>query len=330
MASLIMSVMQGPFCGTLATLMLYGVICMQIFHYARNYGTDRKAIKWLVGCLWILETVHTVFSIHFVEFYLILNYDNPLALDYVIWQVLLRHFCSSHFDFGVPGYRSIGATYIIGFLVAWIVDIFFVWRIWQLSKQNWICVFLAMLATVRTGLGIGNCTVGFRYTAVNEFLSKVHPTMIAGWTIAAFADTLIALTLCYYLRKHRSGMKRTEHIINRLLFYIINTGVLTSFFAILVVTMFLALQTSMVFTAFVQVQIYAISLLASLNSRKDALEEARRVVPTMNNVSLPLMAKSGPEVGRLTLPPIEITKNVKTDVHRDEESSQASRGARLA
>ncbi|KIJ64042.1 hypothetical protein HYDPIDRAFT_112568 [Hydnomerulius pinastri MD-312] len=311
MAPLIMTLMQGPLCGTLATMLLYGIFCMQTFYYARNYTEDRKAIKWLVACLWVLESAHTALTVHFIEYYLILNFNNESALDYVVW--------------------SMGAAYFIGFLVAWAVDICFVWRIWQLSKQMWICIALATLATVRTGFGLGNCTFSFRYPAIKEFHAKVFPTMVVGWTLSAFADTLIAVALCYYLHKNRSGMRRMEHIINRLLLYSINTGALTSLFAILVIIMFLAFPATLVFVAFVQVQskLYAISLLASLNSRKSTLEGARRAVATADDISLRFLANSGTKVGRQTslqstMPRIEITKNIEMDIRGDEESSHGT------
>ncbi|KAH0826379.1 hypothetical protein J3R83DRAFT_5342 [Lanmaoa asiatica] len=49
MPSSIIKAMEGPFTGTLATMMLYGVICMQTFHYAKNYATSDRAPHKLVG-----------------------------------------------------------------------------------------------------------------------------------------------------------------------------------------------------------------------------------------------------------------------------------------
>ncbi|KIJ15791.1 hypothetical protein PAXINDRAFT_76296 [Paxillus involutus ATCC 200175] len=83
MTSPVVNLMQGPLCGTLATMFLYGIFCMQTFYYARNYVEDRLLLK-------VLETVHLAFSIHMIEYYLITNFDNPPALEYLVWQVLLR------------------------------------------------------------------------------------------------------------------------------------------------------------------------------------------------------------------------------------------------
>ncbi|KAG9311194.1 hypothetical protein JVU11DRAFT_8269 [Chiua virens] len=49
-STLILKAMQGPLCGTLASMLLYGVICMQVFYYVNNYASsDRHALKWLVS-----------------------------------------------------------------------------------------------------------------------------------------------------------------------------------------------------------------------------------------------------------------------------------------
>jgi len=48
MPSVVMSIMQGPLCGALATMLLYGVICMQTFRYWQAYEHDKKILKCLV------------------------------------------------------------------------------------------------------------------------------------------------------------------------------------------------------------------------------------------------------------------------------------------
>ena len=50
--STIINAMQSPLCGTLATVLLYGVICTQVFQYAYNHATsDRHFLRWLVSRL---------------------------------------------------------------------------------------------------------------------------------------------------------------------------------------------------------------------------------------------------------------------------------------
>ncbi|KIK74927.1 hypothetical protein PAXRUDRAFT_516279 [Paxillus rubicundulus Ve08.2h10] len=54
-----------------------------------------------------------------------------------------------------------GAAFLVGYIVGWVVDLCFVWRIQQLSRRDWICVVLATLATARTGLNVVLVTVLF-------------------------------------------------------------------------------------------------------------------------------------------------------------------------
>ncbi|KAF8837563.1 hypothetical protein BDN67DRAFT_972769 [Paxillus ammoniavirescens] len=309
MTSPVVDFMQVLMYGTLVTVFLYGIFCMQTFYYARNYARDRLILKWLVVFLWILETVHLALSIHVTECYLIMNFDDPPALEYVIW--------------------SIGATAFVGYVVIWAVDLCFVWRIWQLSRRTGTCIFLVILATAPTALGFANCVLSVRHPYVPEFLAVVFPTMVAGWILAAIADSLIAIALCYYLHRCRSGMRRTEHIINRLLLYSINTGALAALFAIITIVLYVALPGTMVFAAFVQVQskLYGISLLASLNARKATLAYARMAVPTVGNVPLQFLANNGgmnniddPNAPDETLSPSVCTKNIKVGITSDEDS----------
>ncbi|KAH7907171.1 hypothetical protein BJ138DRAFT_1093049 [Hygrophoropsis aurantiaca] len=310
MAPLVLTIMQGPLCGTLTTMLLYGMICMQTFFYFQNYPDDRRGIKVLVGCIWILETAHTALSIHFIEFYLIMNFSDSTTLEYAVW--------------------SMPATYFIGFFIAYAVNLCFIWRIWLLSKKRWIGICLVILATIRLGFGLGNCSLSFRYSAWKEFRAHVFPTMVTGWVISAVVDTLIASSLCYYLHKRRTGMKRTDSIINRLLLYSINTGAITSFFAILVIIMFLGLPTTLAFIGFVQVQskFYAVSLFATLNTRKSTVESANKAVRTADNIPLSFTSHghstSKGSYPRPPLPPIEIHQSTWTDVHSDQETQKTA------
>ncbi|KAG2741399.1 hypothetical protein P692DRAFT_20752567 [Suillus brevipes Sb2] len=276
MSSIADSIMQGPLCGSLASMSLYGVICMQTFRYWQTYEDDGKIIKCLVAFIWILETAHTVLTIYTIEFYLIMHFDDATRLEYSVWCV---NFC------------HISILFIIGYAV----NLFFIWRVLQLSQKRWIAICFVIFATIRCAIGLENCTFGqvlhvfhdmttdfnsnsLIYIVWGTFRDKVYQTMVVGWVISAVVDSAIAFILCLNLRKRRTGMNRqgiisptlTDNILNQLLLYSINTGAVTSFCAVLVIITFLTLPTTLAFIGFVQVQskFYAISLLASLNNRE--------------------------------------------------------------
>jgi hypothetical protein len=302
MPSVVMSIMQGPLCGALATMLLYGVICMQTFRYWQAYEHDKKILKCLVASICILETVHTALTVYAVEFYLIMHFGDVTNLEYAVW--------------GMP------ASYVIGFIIAYAVNICFIWRILQLSQKRWIAICFVILATIRCGFGLANCSLSFYYPMWKIFREHVFPTMVVGWVLSAVVDSAIAFTLCLYLRKRRTGMNQTDSILNRLLLYSINTGAVTSFCAILVVVMFLSLPNNLAFIGFVQVQskLYAISFLASLNTRKRP-ETAKQSVPAAEGVALSFMPNfltfetSHQQSSHLT--PIEVRKSVVMNIYGD-------------
>ncbi|KAL6306136.1 hypothetical protein BKA93DRAFT_162335 [Sparassis latifolia] len=199
----VVAIAQGPLLGTLFTMLFYGVVSMQIFFYIRNYPRDRIVIKLAVATIWILETLHTAMSIEAIEYYLIRNYNNPIALSSTVWSFEL--------------------TLILGFIIAYFVNMCFVWRIYLLSEKIWITVVLGILSTARVAIGLANCSLSFKYMQWHVFRAHVYSTMIVGWTLSVVVDCSIAATICYYLHTHRTGMQRTDTIINRLLMYTVNT-----------------------------------------------------------------------------------------------------------
>ncbi|EIW76005.1 hypothetical protein CONPUDRAFT_139920 [Coniophora puteana RWD-64-598 SS2] len=334
------SIVQGPLCGTLATMFLYGINCIQTFFYVQNYSKDRWHLKLLVAVIMTLETAHTILSIHYTEYYLIENFGNDEALGIAVW--------------------SLPASFIVGFLLAFIVEIVFIWRVWRLCFKLYFVSFLVFLAIVRLGLEWANSILNLKYRVWETFRPHVVVTLTTRGFLAAFLDALIASALCYYLHKLRTGMKRTDSIINWLVFYAINTGAITSLVAISVPILvsrlrlvciigftpnsfkFLRLPTSLAFTGVVEAQskLYAVSLLASLNSRR-ILERAGRsantfegldfdgapppTAPTINFTSS--ISVGEPRPNRTFEPAIELGPT-ETHLHADSEESPSASKSR--
>jgi len=251
------SLAQAPLLGTLFTMFLYGIGCMQVFYYLQNYQEDRVGMKILVAVVWTLETLHTILSIYFVEFYLIVNFSNEGNLFHVNW--------------GVP------VSFIVGFLVAFIVNVYFIWRFWRLSRNMIFSTTLLVLAIARLAIGWMNSVLAIKDALWEDFRAKTFASIVAGYVLSVLTDALLAVALCWLLRNLRTGVKRTDNMIDNLLIYTINTGVLTSIGALVVLILFLCLPTSLAFIGVLQVQtkLYGISFLASLNSRNSMLNKAK-------------------------------------------------------
>ncbi|KIK43266.1 hypothetical protein CY34DRAFT_804034 [Suillus luteus UH-Slu-Lm8-n1] len=302
MSSIVGSIMQGPLCGSLVSMLLYGVICMQTFRYWQTYEHDMKILKRLVAFVWILETAHTVLTIYTIEFYLIMHFGDDAYLEFSVW--------------------SMPISYIIGFVIAYSVNLCFIWRVLQLSQKRWIAICLVIFATIRCGFGFGNCSIALMYPVWKIFREKVYQTMIVGWALSAVVDSSIAFMLYLYLRKRRTGTNRNDNILNQLLLYSINTGAVTSFCAVMVLILFLCIPSNLAFIGFVQIQskFYAISLLASLNNREKLrmTEQANTTLEGIGNSLLPRLSAIKPSQHKLLyLQPMKFRTATVTDIDGD-------------
>ncbi|KAH9835130.1 uncharacterized protein C8Q71DRAFT_764232 [Rhodofomes roseus] len=88
-------------------------------------------------------------------------------------------------------------------------------------------------------------------------------------SIASCIDIFIAASLCYLLSRCRTGFCKTDSLISWLMFYTINTGLVTSMCSLVAVIMLAVFPRTFLTVAFqfVQVKLYINSYLAMLNAR---------------------------------------------------------------
>ncbi|KAG9225230.1 hypothetical protein CCMSSC00406_0007061 [Pleurotus cornucopiae] len=87
-------------------------------------------------------------------------------------------------------------------------------------------------------------------TLLHSAVSDAIGTIEFGSTVAC--DLLISASMAYYLNKHRqrSGIRRTENLLEKLIVYVIGIGLLTSIFAIIVFVTWVALPKQLIFLTF--------------------------------------------------------------------------------
>jgi hypothetical protein len=181
--------------------------------------------------------------------YLITNYNNPPALDKLIWSMEVQTDCNG--------------------LIALLVECFFARRVWLLSSNAYLPSIIVLLAVVHFVLGIVFTIDSFRMARVSEFGQIVWVTS-AGIGSAAAADVMIAVALCCYLSKSRTGFKKTDSLISTLIAYSLTTGLVTSVIGLIIVIAFATMPTKYLWLAFFWIdgKCYVNSCLAALNSRE--------------------------------------------------------------
>ncbi|PIL32214.1 hypothetical protein GSI_05459 [Ganoderma sinense ZZ0214-1] len=237
--------------GGVLSCMVYGVTCIQTFHYFRSQQSrvDAWYLRNIVALLLFLDTGHQAIIIQALYYYVITNYNNPFAFLRASW--------------------SIPTEVIINAVIAFVVESFFVLRIWKLGRNVYVTA-TAMLFTV------AHFTMNLYYP-IEQFynpefpagVEKLKATGSAGLAVAVVADTFISAAMVWYLHKGKSGIRRSDDMIGRIIALTITTGGLTTTFVILNLIAY-QLRPQLLYNLainFLLGKLYINALLTSLNSR---------------------------------------------------------------
>ncbi|KAF8151025.1 hypothetical protein B0H34DRAFT_160112 [Crassisporium funariophilum] len=196
------------FIGNIVAATLYGTTSTQSFTFFKGNHRDRLPFKCLIGLLWILDSFHLALITHGVYHYLVINYTNVSSLARPTWSLLCQVFTTCTSDL--------------------IVRCIFARRIWYLSNRNNGLLYTIIITSFFVfGSGIAFGVRGF----IDVSFSKI---ILESWILyvslgsSVIADGLVAASLCILLERSRTGFKSTDSLVNTLMFYSINTGLLTS------------------------------------------------------------------------------------------------------
>ncbi|KAF8192166.1 hypothetical protein BJ912DRAFT_278643 [Pholiota molesta] len=269
--SVIDNTLGAVFIGFAIACMVYGLLLSQIFHYFRNYPGDKLLYKFIVVLLGILETTDQCFIGHLVYFYAISNFLNPLVLarGATTWSLILQ--------------------LTVGAIDGAIVKVFFGFRVWRFSDRNiWITGLIMLLALGQLGLAFAFTIEAFKLTT----LFDVHNLQALGTIslgVGVCTDIITAGALCFFLSRLRTGLKSSDSLVDNLCAYAINTGILTSTISVAVLILYnVAPPDNLSFIAcyFVLSKLYAISFLATLNTRRNIKGRGTDHQGTTNHTNL--------------------------------------------
>jgi len=256
--------------GVIAGAALWGISCMQTYLYYTSYPRDLPQLKVLVFVVWGLDTVHQVLISHAVYIYSVKNFANPAILGEVVWSVL--------------------AEVVINALTSLIVQYFFVYRIWRLSNANYLLTVPVAVLSLGQFLGFVVYCVkayGGHFTTFPQILT-LKDLDVALNIITAVTDLAIAAVLTYLLHRSRTGFRRSDSVITKLIVFTVNTGLLTSINAMCSFISYVANPTSFIYICFffVMGRLYANSLLATLNARNNIREQSRNDSNTLQSIPM--------------------------------------------
>ncbi|KAK0472619.1 hypothetical protein IW261DRAFT_735855 [Armillaria novae-zelandiae] len=218
--------------GTIVAASIWGSSILHTYEYYSDYPNDHIGMKCVVAIVCLLDTMHQIFITHALYIYLIKGFANPLLLTKLLWTFLIQ--------------------LVITACQGLVCQGFFTWRVYVVSQRNrFLAAFIASLV-------VGNFVL--------KELKNIAKLLVFGYS----ADILITFSLIYMLLRSKTRNAQTNHIINRLVLYSLNTGFLTSVFAILCFVTATVWSENLIFVGLYAVlsRMYSVSVLATLNSRK--------------------------------------------------------------
>ncbi|TFK72639.1 hypothetical protein BDN72DRAFT_303413 [Pluteus cervinus] len=232
----------------LIAMALWGVACVQVYTYFIGSSSDRLLLKAMIASLCVLTTFDSALVCHFLYYYLIMQFGNPLAMLSPFWSNAVHN----------------AIRPVIGF----ILRTMFTHRVYILSDKSirltvWITVlsftgFVAAVFVTITGFGPFTS-----YQQAVEYLDLAAVTL---------ANLSITVSLCYLLHRSRTGFRRTNSVIRVLMMYTVNTGGIvtlgSSLSLVEAVTNFRGPSDILGSFAIILNGMYLNSYLASLNARE--------------------------------------------------------------
>ncbi|KLO13320.1 hypothetical protein SCHPADRAFT_368771 [Schizopora paradoxa] len=241
------------FVGATVSAILYGTTIGQSLWYFSVFYNDSSWSLAFVATLLLLDTAHMAILCIAAYFTLIGDNNSSVTQNMLTWSI--------------PS--SIAITYGLTFAV----QCFFVLRVWILSRRKkTITITIALLVVMQ--IASGTVTVA-REAQNNVYYITDHTKIAATFELASclLANVAITSVLVYYLQRGRiigDNAWTTNPVINRLIFFTISTGLLTSIVTLANLVLFLAAPDSYywVIPHVISSKLYVTSLLSTLNSRR--------------------------------------------------------------
>ncbi|KIM52868.1 hypothetical protein SCLCIDRAFT_481666 [Scleroderma citrinum Foug A] len=198
--------------GVIMSAILYGVTIVQTWFYYVGYPADPWHTKSLVLAVFISDTIHQALITHSAYIYLVADIAAPTQLGSVVWSLVVE--------------------VLFNAITALLVQCFLTMRVYRLSNKSIIAT--ASVLVVVIAQFVLSVTYVAKAIPLKTFVEIENLKILSSAVnvTTAVTDVMIAACLCFLLQKSRTGFRRSDNMINKLIMFSINTGLLTSLFAI--------------------------------------------------------------------------------------------------
>ncbi|KAI1787191.1 hypothetical protein LXA43DRAFT_720970 [Ganoderma leucocontextum] len=238
--------------GAVLSCILYGMSCIQMFLYFLNYERDPRFLKCYVVLVWAVETTSICMVLSSLWPPLVLRWGSLAAVSEISLSLLHR-------------------AWVAG-LGTFLVQLFYVYRIYLLSGKNMFIVLLVPFTVYQLAETIAYTVKASQQIQLNTLSGNVLIGLgTSGRTVIAFVDVMIVVAMMWTLLKNGyPKFNSSRRMVFRLLIITVNTGLWTAIFAVIDLALIVPFQDKLYWCAvdFPLTSLYLNALLANLNMRE--------------------------------------------------------------
>ncbi|VDB94438.1 unnamed protein product [Peniophora sp. CBMAI 1063] len=236
--------------GVLVAYFLAGMNILQAFiYYQAEFPNDSRFIRALIAVVIAVEMFHSGLIGAFIYNATIDNFGNYAALDRTPWTMAI--------------------TIPVGGLAQALVQLFFAFRAYIVTRKR---IWILLLSGTGTMIHLSCSIVGGVESArhsISVFTVQYRYIAILGLVAGASADALNTTMLVYALYRARSRITQSRKIVERLILWSTETGVLVTAVSFLGLILVFALPQTPAWLVVVLVfaKLYSNTMLATFNGR---------------------------------------------------------------
>ncbi|TFK35591.1 hypothetical protein BDQ12DRAFT_725883 [Crucibulum laeve] len=255
MASLYTEIFGPLLLGALFNYLLFGCLIVQLYDYFMTYREkDRWFIKALVCVIVVAEIIQLVLMTHTIYTTIVLGFNTIEYLLHTPW--------------------SSSAAPAINGIISMLIQIFFAWRIWILKNDTVGNIITCLIVAISVLQCSSSIAVTVKYIQIGRAPTRfVELTMVGTlWLSGSLVcDTMISVVMVYLLKqsKKKASFKASEAMVNTLIINTIETGAITTIFALIELVFFLNNPENFFHICFLYIlgRLFSNVLLAVLNGR---------------------------------------------------------------
>ncbi|PIL32299.1 hypothetical protein GSI_05544 [Ganoderma sinense ZZ0214-1] len=236
---------------TLVSFGIYGVNLHQVWRYNNRYShSDSWAIKAVVLCMSVADTMHSAMLAHMCYYYLVTNYVNPGASQSGVWSINLLPVSS--------------ATIIV------LAQSFYARRVYLTNKKLWwLIIIIVILMITQLGFTIAAGVETYLAVTFKNWLHYIWTESVA-LAVAIGVDMILTCTAVATLWSNRTSFKDTNNVLNVLIVWTLNTCLLTTMLTVMCFISTILWPKDFFYIALnlVATKTYVSAVLAVLNSRE--------------------------------------------------------------